>query len=350
MTPRPGKTWPPVPPPVNTMIFCVILDIIMQTIMSLASSQLRRVKNPSWPSPGAAFRVLFGTVFLAVFLFAAPQPVIAETNGAELLGGSSIPRGAFAVQARLPLPPDIAPSLRKILDSKEIALFLEKGELIYRHDEVFIPETFIGDAALAPTIARKHREKQNNFAIEILMALELPPAVKNSLSSDERELHIFNILHRMSTLSGLEYFSASRGRMREFYLRSAIVREADGTTVLPDPVFSYLLPSYRFILRQEDASFGDNLYEVRSSPGTLSIQNIGTMTYGIIPIAAAGDLELQLRIRQQGDYLLFYAFSSMKAPDLFGLREKVGNSFYNRMVALYNWFAAELEKNEALGR
>ena len=274
-----------------------------------------------------------------ILIFSIGTGTLAAEDHSRITG-DEIPRGNFAVQARVPLTVKITPALRSTLNSAEIAAFIRNGEIIYRHKEHFFPELLIGDAAAAQQLSRDHAEKKNNIAIEILMALELAP----TLAGEDLELHIFNVLHRVSTLSGLEYFSASRGHMREFYLTSSVVDETDGRTPLPDPVFSHVQRSYRFVMRQEDASFGDNLYEVRTSPGIISIQNLSPMFYSIIPIAEPGDLELQIRIHREGEHLLFYAFSSMKAPDIFGLQERVRNSFYNRMVALYNWFARELKR------
>lgn len=278
-------------------------------------------------------------LFLLIPAILLAMPLAAESAP---VSGDEIPRGNFTVQADLPLPPDLS---LPTLAGHEATFFRQNGELIYRHGEEFMPRLMIGRAEDALRYSREHSGKNNNFAIEILIALDLPPQKRESLNAGGLDLDIFNVLHRISTLTGLQYFSASRGHMREFYRSSAVVDEADNSIVLPDPVFTRLRSSYRFIIRQEDASFGENIYEVRTSPGVMSIRNISPMYYSILRIAEPGDLELQLRIQQTGDYLLFYAFSSMKAPEIFGIQEKVRNSFYNRMVALYNWFAREFEES-----
>lgn len=284
---------------------------------------------------------------VSVLLFLLPVTAVCQqplAEDASRLAPDGIPRGDFRVNADLPLQGTILEALPE-LTPDERSSFLETGELIYRHGKDFIPRV-LPDRRAAQRIRNQHLMENNNFAIEMLMALKLPENMARELSADELELEIFNLLHRISTLAGLDYFSASRGRMREFYLSSTIVKSEDDMTALPDPVFSSLQEASRFTMRQEDASFGDNLYSVEITPGVISIQNINPMTYNFIRIAAPGALELQLRIIPRGDHLLFYAFSSLRAPKIFGIQNKLSNSFYNRMTALYTWFSRQLYLTE----
>ncbi len=281
-------------------------------------------------------------IILPLF-FLIPGHISAES--ATRVSGDQLPRGEFAVEASLPLPGSVGLFLSSVDDAE---IFRSRGEIIYLHGTEFIPRLLppspVGRTSEHRRYTREHQQKNNNFAIEILMALDIPENLRDSLSNEEIDLRIFNVLHRISTLTGIHYFSASRGYKREFYLSSAIVDSADNTIVLPDPVFAAIRPSYRFVMKQVDASFGENLYEVAASPGTISIRNIDPMFYHIIQIADPGDLELQIRVHRAENYLLFSAFSSMKAPEIFGIQEKVRNSFYNRMVALYNWFTEEFSR------
>ena len=284
----------------------------------------------------------------ALLLFlAAADSVMAESHHSEFVASGVIQRGDFSIRARLPLSTDLVPFLRSTLDSAEIDAFLREGELIYVHGDQFLPELLIGNKAAAQELSRRHKERGSNVAVEILMALELSPQLSNTMSDTELELHIFNALHRVSTLSGLQYFSPSRGEMVTFYINTSVVNRKDGITVLPDPVFPRLQESYKFVVRLEDGSFGSNLYEVHTSPGTIRIQNISTMFYGILPIAGPDDLEIQLSVYKEGDYLLFYALSSIYALDIFGIHERIRDGFYNRMVALYNWFIRTLPQQDS---
>lgn len=287
-----------------------------------------------------------GLKALAVMLFVLPVNGTAQqplSEDAIRLEAESIPRGDFQVNARLPLEGDILDALPE-LSREERNSFLQTGELIYRHGKEFIPRV-LPDRDGASQIREQHERENNNFAIEILMALKLPGDMEE-LSPEELDLHIFNLLHRISTLTGLDYFSASRGRMREFYLSSTIVRGEDDLTPVPDPVFNSIQEESRFMMRQVDASFGDNLYSVEITPGVISIRNINPMTYNFIRIAGPGALELQLRIIPRGEHLLFYGFSSLRAPKIFGIQNKLSNSFYNRMTALYTWFSKQLYLTE----
>jgi hypothetical protein len=269
---------------------------------------------------------------------------VINAQSATRVDPASIPRGSFSIDAELPVS-DIDRGLLSGLSADDRTAFAAAGELVYRHDGDFVPALLPGTGSarqrLAASISEDHREHGNNYALEVLMALDLPPDLAGELPGADIDLHIYNVLHRISTLAGLEYFSASRGRMREFYLTSSVVA-ADGTGTLPDPRFTDLRDEYRFVIRQEDASFGNNTYEVVTTPESISIRNISPMTYNFIRIADPGDLELQMRVIRDGDRLLFYAFSSLRAPRIFGIRNKLSNSFYNRITALYTWFADQL--------
>jgi hypothetical protein len=284
------------------------------------------------------------TVFLALIML----PSLAFAQDAARIDPASIPRGSFVPETTLPVV-NLNAGLLEGLSSVDRSAILGSGELVYRHDGDFVPALLPGSgserAAQAAAISEHHRESRNNFALEVLMLLEIPGELKNEVPGGDVPLHIYNVLHRISTLAGLDYFSASRGRLREFYLTSSVVDE-DGLTPLPDPVFDQVRREYRFTIRQEDASFGDNLYEVVSSPDSISIRNLTPIVYNFIRVANPGDLELQMKIIPDGDRLLFYAFSSLKAPRIFGIRDRLGNSFYNRITALYGWFADQIVLTE----
>ncbi len=290
------------------------------------------------------FRLL--PIMALVFFFASLSRISAQD--VTRIHPQDIPRGDVRIRAELPMEgdPDDSLSALKPLDRME---FLNNGEIITRHRGGFRPsllpkgpqQSAENYEAAREQIAEEHRRNRNNFALEVLMAIDLPPDLAANMSDDEIALHIYNVLHRISTLEGLDYFSASRGRMREFYLSSFVVAD-DGETALPDPVFQRLEETFEFTIRQEDASFGDNLYQVVSTPQSISITNVSPIVYNFIRIAGPGALELHIRVVRSGNRLFFYAFSSLRAPGIFGIPDRLANSFYNRILSLYNWFHGQL--------
>ncbi len=159
------------------------------------------------------------------------------------------------------------------------------------------------------------------------------------------KLAAYNILRSVGSLTGIEYYSASRKAMRLFYEYSSLVSGPDGKTAVADSTLSAVPAAETLYARQKDLSFGDNIYRYEFASGddyvrSLSV-NLGTMRYGIIPVAQAEGLRVRSLAIFADDAILFYAVSSAKATVVPGVRGKLENSFGNRAEAIYTWFAAK---------
>ncbi len=165
--------------------------------------------------------------------------------------------------------------------------------------------------------------------------------------TEAQHLALFNALCSLSSLEGIEYFSASRQRMRVFYEYSYAVPDAKSDTAIPDPVFSELPESTEIHAIQKDLSFGKNRYIYRFTSEASSIRfvqkNINTMFYGIFPLIGAEKLRTAVYIADAGEYLLLYAVSGGDTLLLPGLDGKIRDSFSNRAAAIYKWFAAKAD-------
>ncbi|MDR2767501.1 MAG: hypothetical protein LBB82_04150 [Treponema sp.] len=166
---------------------------------------------------------------------------------------------------------------------------------------------------------------------------------------------LYNSALALSTLTGLQYYSASRRQMRTFYETSSIVSGPDGKTPRPDPRYGEPPPELTVYVRQKDLSFGDNIYQYRyiaRSDCFIFIQeNLTAMSYGIIPVVGKNRLRSLVAVFDAGDSLLIYTVSMAKAASVPGLADRVSKSFGNRAEAILNWFTAQAESAYAkLGR
>ncbi|MDR1318583.1 MAG: hypothetical protein LBJ90_03085 [Treponema sp.] len=154
---------------------------------------------------------------------------------------------------------------------------------------------------------------------------------------------LFNQALALSTLAGVQYYSASRGVMRTFYETSRVIDGPDKKQPLPDPSYASPPALLTLFARQKDLTFGDNIYqyEYRSYPDAFVFvqQNLSAMTAGIIPVVGRNKLRSIMAVIDSGDVLLIYAASMAKAAALPGMGERIGNSFTNRAAALLGWFA-----------
>ncbi len=189
-------------------------------------------------------------------------------------------------------------------------------------------------------------------ALRAELSAERPDVVVEALflwkkprrSDPEAErLTAYNILRSIGSLTGIEYYSASRKAMRLFYERSTLVSGPDGKTPIADSALGSIPRSETLYARQKDLSFGDNVYRYEFSTGSDYLKsmsvNLTTMRYGIVPVAEPEALRVRLLALFADDAILFYAVSSAKATVVPGVRGKLESSFGNRAGAIYAWFS-----------
>ena len=184
--------------------------------------------------------------------------------------------------------------------------------------------------------------------VETLHLYEKPPEAERTAWSAEEEAVLYNEVLALSTLAGLQYFSASRGTMRTFYETSQVIDGPATKRPLPDPVYPRPLTELTIYARQKDSTFGDNIYQYDfyTVPGALIFvqENLTSLTAGIIPAVGKNNLRSAVAVLDAGDYLLVYAASMAKARTLPGMKERIGNSFSNRAEAILHWFSDQADK------
>ena len=194
------------------------------------------------------------------------------------------------------------------------------------------------------------RNKLNpNMMVEALYLYKKPEPFHTSAASwdEEQRTGIFNQILAISTLTGIQYFSASRNTMRTFYEFSGVIDGPQTRNPLPDPVFANLPETLSLYARQRDLTFGDNIYRydfVNTGDAVFFVQeNITALSYGIIPAIGRGSLRSVMAIIDCGDAILIYAVSMARAASLPGMGERISNSFNNRMNAVLKWFTGMLD-------
>jgi hypothetical protein len=191
------------------------------------------------------------------------------------------------------------------------------------------------------------RNLKPSFFVESLSLYRKPPAQARLWTESERTA-LYNESLALSSLAGIQYYSASRKEMRTFYETSVVVGGSDGKNPLPDPV--YMVPPSQLVIyaRQKDLSFGDNVYRYNyhARPDSLVFvqENLTSMNYGIIPAVGKNKLRSMVAVLDAGEYLLIYVVSMAKAVSLPGMGERIGNSFSTRAEAILKWFGDQADK------
>ena len=208
--------------------------------------------------------------------------------------------------------------------------------LIPRHEDVRrLVETIRGD--LDPSIM-----------VEALHLYQKPGEAEKSGWTQAEMTALYNEAIAISTLQGIQYYSASRGVMRTFYETSSVIDGPSTKRALGDPSFVTPPGELTLFARQKDSTFGDNVYQYKYliMPGALVFvqENLTGLNAGIIPAVAKNRLHSVLALFDAGDYLIIYAVSMARAASLPGLRDRIGDSFSNRATAIIEWLVSGADR------
>jgi len=188
-----------------------------------------------------------------------------------------------------------------------------------------------------------------NMLVEALYLYKKPAPFHTDGESwdSEQRTRIFNQMTALSTLTGIQYFSASRSAMRTLYEYSSVIDSPATKKPLADPVSAQPPASLTVFARQRDLTFGDNIYRyeyISTGDALLFTQeNVTALNYGIIQAIGRGKLRSILAVFDCGDSILIYAVSMAKAASVPGMQSRVGNSFTSRAEAVLKWFTGRLD-------
>jgi len=167
------------------------------------------------------------------------------------------------------------------------------------------------------------------------------------LPQEEFLLEVYNILRSISSLQGIEYYSASRERMRTLFAEAWAINNPDEKERIADPLVDQIPDKETIYIHQKDLTFGKNISKVDYQSGTnsfrMNIVNLTTMTYMFFPIVGKENMSMQMLIVPSQQGIIFYGLNTVDVMDLKIFHNKMRDSFTNRMIALYNWFLVQLQ-------
>jgi len=227
------------------------------------------------------------------------------------------------------------------LDADEIDELTSEGELSlpYGLEPGSLPSVRFAPA-FGPEIMADIVVIDPKIGVEVLFLIDAPAGITGI------DTKLLATMQSITTMEGIEYYSASRDRMRTLFYESYVVGDADGNERRPDPRPTVLPETDQIYIYQHDSSFGRNVleltYTVSQDAIRLRMRNLTRMLYrGIIPAVGPEELGLNLVVYPLGDKVLFYGNSAANPVSLLGMEARVQRSFYNRLVALYQWFLTQ---------
>jgi len=247
------------------------------------------------------------------------------------------------------VPAAFSVPLLNVVSADQAAVLRASGEiLIETQSRNLSPKLIPVHSELRQFVNTVQNTLNPGIMVEALFLFEKPGQFHTSanLWDNGQKIGVFNQITALSSLAGIQYFSATRDAMRTFYESSMIIDGPSGRNQLPDPFFYQTPAALSLYARQKDLTFGDNVYRydyVCSSDIIYFVQeNITSLTYGIIPAVGRGNLRSVVAIIDCGDSLLIYAVSMAKAVSLPGMGDRISSSFSNRAAAVLGWLIDRL--------
>ncbi len=224
------------------------------------------------------------------------------------------------------------------LNSVQIEELFEQGELLHTITPEEGPRLVPGQQ-FARSITADFESIDYTIGVEVL----------NIIHRENNELNVAaaaNLLLELSTLKGLEYYSASREKMYTLFVQSYPIDDPETENRIPDPVVTEVPAGGSVTLFQQDKTFGKNklalTYDVTESTIHMVTENITRFNWGLIPLMKPGRLHMHILIHLTENFILYYGNFGAKALRIRLFEKRINESFYNRLVALYGWFEQKL--------
>jgi hypothetical protein len=202
---------------------------------------------------------------------------------------------------------------------------------------------------LMPTNPWKEQVQAELAALKPTMGVEMLRLYEHSgvdYSGPQELLRIYNTLHAVSTLEGIQYYSVTHRRMRMLFSAAYAVDGPDSRQPIPDPHFTDIPPySYLYVF-QQDLTFGTNIniYEYYCSDGYILVKskNLTPIRYFLFPVVQPDHYITYILLVPQAGKILFYGLMGVQLPPIFASGGSTEASLYNRLTALYEWFVGRL--------
>ncbi len=197
---------------------------------------------------------------------------------------------------------------------------------------------YLLDSPFSETIIRQIGEIGPNIGVETVYLFSAP-----GVSPDhETMLRLYNLVRKVSTLEGIEYYSSSREKMRTFFSEFYSIDSPESKNRIDDVQVNSIPETDTAYAFQKDLTFGESISRIvfrgEGSQIALSITNLTPLRYMLIPLIGEENMQINIVIQVFDDYVLFYGNCSVRTLDLFGIAERKKESFSTRIDALYNWF------------
>ena len=237
------------------------------------------------------------------------------------------------------------------ISSGERRELIEGGQVLRFHNApAGIVPGLVPDIPVAEGMIQGIQSARLNIGVEGLFfhdSSKLPGAYSEAKET-VRNLALYNILRSVSTLEGLEYYSATRGKMRVLFEKSWVLRDLSSMERIPDPLVTRVPINARMNIFQKDKSFGRNTHamtlQAREGILLMNLVNITPILYrGLIRVVDPGKMHINMIIiPTEKEGLLVYGNMMAQTRNVKSFIKRAKNSFMNRVITLGNWYKKRL--------
>ncbi len=236
----------------------------------------------------------------------------------------------------------IEKKLSEFLTGEQIEELLEKKHLIrslYKQKDM--QPVMVPPFAVPQRLAQQWTKDSPVFLIETLYLYEKKADTKKNVEKISRTLRA------VSDLTGLQYYSSSRKKMRTLYESSYVIDSPAAKNRQPDPLDN-TEKDFSVYALQKDLTFGKHIYRYRflfdeDSSGFIST-NTDTLKYSVFKAVKPEDLQVSIAVTDMGGYLLIHGLTRADFTSLSILKKRVQNSFKTRGEAVLQWFIKKYEE------
>ena len=225
-------------------------------------------------------------------------------------------------------------SVREIIDKKYCDKLLEKGNLIFTHEDGSGNLTLLPESEYADTIKNNLVEKQDKhfyFTYETLYFI--PNKITVQRSSE--------IARTISKLKGIKYYSNTRKKEVVLYKRAFLIENEKSITPLEDKNTGNADGLILYCLT-DDNSFGQTRYMLNYFQSEKELLTVFTNKDGIglgpIKVITPDSLVINLLIKPCKEGVVIYLCADLDCKKVPGGREKITETISSRVEAISKWF------------
>ena len=227
------------------------------------------------------------------------------------------------------------------LDETEKTILEEYGK-VFRYGKERKGLYYTPDVPLADNIVEKFNALDPNVTVEALYKVPYP---SDMLTGYDRDLILYNIVREVSNITGVQYFSRTKNKLRVLFDDVYAVNEKKKP--IDDPVV-FDIPEYdSFPMHMKEANLGRDYYLAEylydGQDMSFSLTNTSNMSF-VLRVVGKEDMQIDLLLMPLEDEILIYGYCGVKLANP-GFVNKIMDpfsSFYRRLYAMEIWFSNSL--------